>query len=1243
MPVMQFRSPLRLLGAVPLLAAVGVLLMAGVAHGELAPPVYGFQFASAGAGAGQLNSPLALATDPSGNVWVADRMNNRIDEYEPSGVFLETIGFGVSDGESRLEICKSGCRAGIAGSGPGQFNDPRGIAINQRTDGLYVSDAGNDRIEGFSSAGSYVGSFGGPGGGPGGLNSPNGIAIDPAGNVWVADTQNNRVEEFDPGGEPATTFGEEGSGNGQLDSPQAVAISAGHVFVADWGNNRIEEFSTTGVYRRQFGSLGSADGHFSGPSRIAVDPLNGDLYVSDNGNTRVQVFGQDGTFLTKFGSAGAEEGRFESLKAVAVNASGTIYTADAGDGRLQEWVAAGLAGPREPAPTYAGSIAPASAVQGSLREPDVVAVDPGGNILIGDSGHSRVLEFNSHLEYVRQFGSRGAAHGQFEGIRGIATDASSDIYVSDYGNDRVEEFSPSGIYLRRLGSPGTGPGQLHGPTGIAVEASTGHIWVRNTYGRLLQAFSADGAYLSDAGPIERSSRFSHEAGGLALSSGMLYVPEAGTVTAGGSGRTRALSSTGRVREFSASGESLGYLDIPASAPSAIAADPSTGNLYVSEPAANRVLELTTTGALIAAFGSGGHGPGQLSRPEGVAVSSSGDVFVADAGNNRVQRWVTPVAPSLSWSAADVLDTPADTGAIRTDGSGRDQPSPPCIFPLGVLLSRICEAPAFPEHFFLGEQSPVVVASRRLTNLTAGETLDAAADIELSNTSTADAALDPIAVTLQLDLSTSPTSVDPPEARVLENITNSPGAAITDYHLEHHATLVSRGDYTVPSSLTEPVYLDAVVTASLPPGSTFGESPCVDPPGDEIEGSNQGLCPLESDTRFSTLSVQRFQPAETDHVPLVVEEATDPSTPGQGETTTFPITAGADRDYPYTPIWQSGEITKLDAAHCPSKETESSEERSQEACAFVEAHGDLTVSLANPGCSVLLGGRFFLTQDRDIVSQAKSALGEAEEKVRLGEEPEYSFQTGTPALTAKFPSYAEYEASKVHVGGEAGTNVTGVGTGIGERTGVHGALNISATVPVSREILQAGEQGPWYVALEVAPEQSGCADSLTVDGQASHAEALVVRPRGPGEDLWSESVGARVATEPVGSGLTSAPQSLITDELRVKGGDIIDVGADAPVEDSLSRGIQELVTLSPCLKLTIGQSEYPLRDCAVQDLSSLQRATDAFHSGSFTVPATVPPGTPATLSYVMAAAAASTSPARVAGAGDLDVELYEPHS
>ncbi|MGO9922342.1 MAG: SMP-30/gluconolactonase/LRE family protein, partial [Isosphaeraceae bacterium] len=444
-----------------------------------------FQFGSAGSGAEQLNTPLAMATDPSGNVWVADRYNNRVDEFSPSGAFIQAIGWGVKkEGGKEYEVCTkaTGCHAGVEGSGGGQFNDPRGIAVNPNTGNLYVSDAGNNRIEEFSATASFMRAFNSESSGRN-LKSPNGLAIDSSGNVWVADSQNNRIVEFNESGGYESAFGSEGSGNGQLKSPQDVAIVRANLFVADWGNDRIEEFSTTGKYEGQFGGAGSADGDLSNPSRLAVDPLNGDLYVADSGNSRIDVFSPEGTFVTKFGSAGKGEGQFESLKSIAISSSGAIYTADAGNERVTAWV---TVSPSETSsPVYDFQFGSAGSGAEQLNTPLAMATDPSGNLWVADRYNNRVDEFSPSGGFIEAIGwgvkkeggkeyevctkatgchagIEGSGGGQFNDPRGIAINQNTGhIYVSDAGNNRIEEFSSTASYLGSFGTLGSGVGHLN--------------------------------------------------------------------------------------------------------------------------------------------------------------------------------------------------------------------------------------------------------------------------------------------------------------------------------------------------------------------------------------------------------------------------------------------------------------------------------------------------------------------------------------------------------------------------------------------------------------------------------------------------------------------------------------------------------------------------------------------------------------------------------------------------------------
>jgi YD repeat-containing protein len=292
-------------------------------------PKYSVTFGTSGAGAGQMKEPISAAIDASGNVWVADTADNRIDKFTSAGSFIETIGFGVSNGESKLETCKTSCQAGIAGSGSGQFTDPWGITINRTAGDVYVTDQGNSRVEELTTAGSFVRAFGSPGTGPGQFGTEAGLELDPNGNVWVADYSNNRIEEFTATGSFLQAVGSAGSGNGQFSGPGGFAFVGGNMYVADFGNKRVQKFSLSGAYLGQFPSVGE-------PFDINENTVTGEIYETDT-TGKVDEFNQAGTLVGSFGTKGTGSGQFERPQGIAVNASGDVFVVDGRNNRVEEW------------------------------------------------------------------------------------------------------------------------------------------------------------------------------------------------------------------------------------------------------------------------------------------------------------------------------------------------------------------------------------------------------------------------------------------------------------------------------------------------------------------------------------------------------------------------------------------------------------------------------------------------------------------------------------------------------------------------------------------------------------------------------------------------------------------------------------------------------------------------------------------------------------------------------------------
>ena len=219
---------------------------------------------------------------------------------------------------------------GKEGSAAGVLSRPWGVAVNERNE-IAVTDNGNNRVQLFSSDGTYLRSFGTKGDKQGEFNFPCGIAFDIKNeNIFVTDTGNHRVQLFGKQGEYLKQFGEQANLDHQLQYPYGLSVdSDGNVIVTDLGNKVIKIFSLSGQFLRKIGGEGS----FKKPWHcVQYDNF---LIVSDSGENSIKVFSREGDFLYKFGKQGNGEGDFNTPRCLSINKEGHVMFVDKLNQRVQ--------------------------------------------------------------------------------------------------------------------------------------------------------------------------------------------------------------------------------------------------------------------------------------------------------------------------------------------------------------------------------------------------------------------------------------------------------------------------------------------------------------------------------------------------------------------------------------------------------------------------------------------------------------------------------------------------------------------------------------------------------------------------------------------------------------------------------------------------------------------------------------------------------------------------------------------
>ena len=318
---------------------VSLVLGAGFAV-ALPQHVFLDSFGSSGSGAGQLSSPSDVAVDDTtgsaaGDIYVADTGNDRIDQFDASGNFVRAWGWGVADGVSaELQTCTLICFKGLSGSGPGQFQTPVLVAVDNSSGpsegDVYVGDIGTALVTKFNASGELVSGWGVNGQ----LETPgaqpaNGIAVDSTGDLldeWGA----GYVAKYAQDGSLIKEFY---GGYGGFAGTGLSVNSNGNIFAVD-GLYQVVETNSMGI---------DIHGVATGATGIAVDPYDNDLYVDHEGS---EVAAYDETpnngsanFDSSFVSFGS--GDVVGGAGLAVNSIGGVDVADRAGDRIDVFTLVG--------------------------------------------------------------------------------------------------------------------------------------------------------------------------------------------------------------------------------------------------------------------------------------------------------------------------------------------------------------------------------------------------------------------------------------------------------------------------------------------------------------------------------------------------------------------------------------------------------------------------------------------------------------------------------------------------------------------------------------------------------------------------------------------------------------------------------------------------------------------------------------------------------------------------------------
>lgn len=513
--------------------------------------------------------------------------------------------------------------------GPGHAGLYAWGAATARDGSILVGDYNNYDVKRYSPGGELLQVIGGKGSGPGQTNQPYGLAVDPtSGVLYVADTVAREIEVYDPDGTPRATWDIDPTG-GYYTTRLAVnhdgwVYAVNSQSISRTSPHTVNVYDRTGAFLFRFGRTGTGPGETLGLRGIAIGPEE-QVFVLDAGNRRVLVFDRDGAYLRTFGTPGAGPGLLGGdLRGLALDLdNGWVYVSDASDGTVEKLTLDG---------TPVATLTVPGPDPGTTGGPRELTVGLDHALHVMDYTGQRVLVFSPSGALVREVPAvpEPAPPGGFNQPEGVAVDqGTGQVFVADTFNHRVQRFGRAGGYQASWGYRGRGTGTaMDYPRGVGVDPADGTVWLNNTRSADVKHYTADGGPLGSFGSQGAAPDQLYYSRGIHVGTdGLLYVPDSGNR------RLQVLTRSGELVWSAPCGQGALAGNYVLFGCTSVDRD-AAGNVYAAAPTEDVVYKFSSTGVLLAKLGSHGTGPGQLDGAYGVAVR--GDrLFVSETDNNRI--------------------------------------------------------------------------------------------------------------------------------------------------------------------------------------------------------------------------------------------------------------------------------------------------------------------------------------------------------------------------------------------------------------------------------------------------------------------------------------------------------------------------------------------------------------------------------------------------------------------------------